>query len=386
MLRIGAELDAYSRHVRGGSDNRFKYIYITNNDPKDGRYTRSFPHENSSAQVENGGWHQLAKKAAHGSHIKLPPLPSTNVQFSRSPCNGVDRRVFHMFWTGPFTDKPYMALLSFLYTQNLGLHLSATKPQTQCKTELWFWMTQPGWARYKTATWEKRMLDELRANQWASVFLHPRFTDVIKFRVWDGVEQLDELEELRDGWRKHKHIVSASKSAREEEPDVGTLLKPQDNVSSNTTSVQMDLTPRSSNAGPSSASDYDKPSVVLSDLVRFVLCHRFGGIYLDVDTIFLRDWEELWGTPAAFSYRWSRLKRYNTAVLRMHKGSALGSFILHTAVRNGMDFHPIAIGRYLRDAQMENLLFRLPDALFDSAWLMDEGYFPDRPPQPYLTS
>jgi hypothetical protein len=29
--------------------------------------------------------------------------------------------LFHIFWAGPFTDKPYSAALSFLYTQHLAL-------------------------------------------------------------------------------------------------------------------------------------------------------------------------------------------------------------------------------------------------------------------------
>ena len=61
--------------------------------------------------------------------------------------------------------------------------------------------------------------------------------------------------------------------------------------------------------------------------------HRFGGVYLDADTIFLLDWEELWGWKGAFAYRWSRLKKYNRAVLHMNKGSALGSFLFRTALK-----------------------------------------------------
>lgn len=61
--------------------------------------------------------------------------------------------------------------------------------------------------------------------------------------------------------------------------------------------------------GSKSASSYDRLSVILSDMARFVLCHRFGGIYLDADTVLLRDWEELWGSKQAFAYRWSRLDR-----------------------------------------------------------------------------
>jgi WD repeat and SOF domain-containing protein 1 len=115
-----------------------------------------------------------------------------------------------------------------------------------------------------------------------------------------------------------------------------------------------------------------------------VLCHRFGGIYLDADTILLRDWEELWGWDGAFAYRWSRLEKYNTAVLRLNKGSALGTLLFKTALRNGLDFHPMTVSKYTRDAYVEGLLLRLPDALFDSAWLNTEYYQRERPPQPYF--
>ncbi|KAJ7765530.1 hypothetical protein B0H14DRAFT_3165331 [Mycena olivaceomarginata] len=138
--------------------------------------------------------------------------------------------------------------------------------------------------------------------------------------------------------------------------------------------------------GSKSSSEYDRLSVILSDMARFVLCHRFGGVYLDADTILLRDWEELWGWKGAFAYRWSRLPKHNTAVLRMNRGSALGTFLFRTALRNGLDFHPMTVSRYTKDAHLEGLLLRLPDALFDGAWLNTEEYQRDRPPQPYFTA
>jgi WD repeat and SOF domain-containing protein 1 len=128
--------------------------------------------------------------------------------------------------------------------------------------------------------------------------------------------------------------------------------------------------------------DSDQGSVVLSDLARFVLVHQYGGIYLDADTLFLRDWEELWGWRGAFAYRWSFHDKYNTAVLRMHAGSALGSFLFRTALRNGLDFHPMTVSKYLQDARLDKLLFRCPDALFDPAFLTAEKYQMDRPPSP----
>jgi WD repeat and SOF domain-containing protein 1 len=121
--------------------------------------------------------------------------------------------------------------------------------------------------------------------------------------------------------------------------------------------------------GSRSQEAYDRASVALSDIARFVLCHRFGGVYLDADVILLRDWAELLRCPSAFAYRWSRLDAYNTAVLRLRRGSALGSFILRAARAQRLDLHPMAISRYLREAGLDLLLARLPDALFDPAWL-----------------
>jgi WD repeat and SOF domain-containing protein 1 len=136
--------------------------------------------------------------------------------------------------------------------------------------------------------------------------------------------------------------------------------------------------------GSSSESDYDRLSVILSDMARFVLTHRFGGVYLDADTIFLRDWEELWNYRGQFAYRWSWHQKYNTAVLKLHKGSALGTFLFKTALENGLDFHPMTVSRYLKDAGLDKLLFRVPDALFDPAWLNMERYQRERPPFPYF--
>jgi WD repeat and SOF domain-containing protein 1 len=139
--------------------------------------------------------------------------------------------------------------------------------------------------------------------------------------------------------------------------------------------------------GSKSADTLDKLSTIMSDMARFILCHRFGGVYIDADTLLLRDWEELWGWKGAFAYRWSRLPKYNTAVLRMHKNSALGTFLFRTALKNEFDFHPMTITQYVDQAYVHGLLFRVPDALFDPAWLSVEiKYQRDRPPQPVFNT
>lgn len=227
--------------------------------------------------------------------------------------------------------------------------------------------------------------------------LHSRFKDVIEFKLWNTTDQLDGIPEIKDKWRSVASLFNSGgyKYKVKNEKESTAQKKDSEEQNENVTSTGADPSPTSiSNqgakdmynmVGSSSASDYDRLSVILSDMARFILCHRFGGTYLDADTILLRDWEELWGWKGAFAYRWSRLERYNTAVLRMNKGSALGSFLFYTALRNDLDFHPMTVSQYMKDAYLEGLLLRLPDALFDPAWLNTEDYQRDRPPFPYFT-
>ncbi|KAJ7273927.1 hypothetical protein C8J57DRAFT_1434747 [Mycena rebaudengoi] len=82
----------------------------------------------------------------------------------------------------------------------------------------------------------------------------------------------------------------------------------------------------------------------------------------------------MWGWKGAFAYRWSFHDKLNTAVLRLRRNSPLGHFILRSAVKSGFDFHPFEVTKYLKEARLEGLLTRLPDAMFDSAWLNMEGF------------
>lgn len=315
----------------------------------------------------------------------LPPLEHRPYHALPSTCDSDNSRLFHMFWTGPFTDKPYLALLSFLFTQNLRLHLHEDEPDASvCRPQFWLWINPGPAAAIPNPNALHDMFEQLKSNPWASPFLHPRFKDVIKFKMWNTTEQLDGIPEIKDEWRVLKdtlfnsggHIISVH---HDDDSASETMTTSSDSgAAGNDDEILKRL-------GSKSADSYDRLSVILSDMARFVLCHRFGGVYLDADTILLRDWEELWGWKGAFAYRWSRLEKYNTAVLRMNKGSALGTFLFRTALKNGLDFHPMTVSRYTKDAYLEGLLLRLPDALFDSAWLNTENFQRDRPPQPYFT-
>ncbi|BGP20760.1 hypothetical protein JCM10213_004818 [Rhodosporidiobolus nylandii] len=381
--------------------------------------------------------------AAHSRHPRHTPHPSHPT--ADPACDPDYPRLFHIFWAGPFTDKPYSAALSFLYTQRLGLSSPIGADPTLadpslCRPQLWIWINPGPASSFPDPRAEKRMRDDLSRNPWSAPLLHPRFEDVVKFRLWNTTEQLDGVSEM-EGWRDMrlfnsggvkygsagmgKQADNLEKRGDEEDADADAGGAHDDKVAEAERAEQAGEVggdgiaasaeaalasarelaanqTRSLNASRvaaplptkhkdelfervgSSANKYDRLSVVLSDMARFVLTHRFGGVYLDADTILLRDWTELFNWHGAFAYRWSRLEKYNTAVLKMQRGSAIGHFIFRTAVANGLDFHPMTVSRYTKDANLEGLLLRLPDALFDPAWLNTEYYQRDRPPQPYF--
>ncbi|KAJ7729529.1 hypothetical protein DFH07DRAFT_756761 [Mycena maculata] len=370
ILRVGGGLDNGNRVRRGRLDD-WKYIYVEEaasipppvpplEEILDHKGVIRSEHE---AYLDEG--FTKSRHAAWEPPIVLPPPAPYYRYSSQSLCDPEDPRLFHMYWTGPFTDKPYLAVLSFLFTQNTGLHLAGEEATNACTPQLWIWINPGPAATVNSVTDD--MLEQVKASPWAAPFLHPRFKHIIHFKLWDTTQQLNSISETRDDWRLKT-----------------TLFKSGGHIVAG--AADQDTNDLVNRTGSQSPDLYDKLSVIMSDMARFILCHKHGGIYVDADTLFLRDWEEMWGWKGAFAYRWSFHDKYNTAVLRLRKNSALGHFLLRTAVKNGFDFHPFEITKYLKEARLDNLLTRLPDAMFDGAWLNMEGYQRDRPPQPFFTA
>ncbi|TDL28714.1 hypothetical protein BD410DRAFT_781248 [Rickenella mellea] len=407
VLRMGGGLDNENRMRRAKADH-WRYIYLEDeptNSTESLEESKPDPYTVTRRPGEESEDPNLGLSKKRGAEweaaLELPrPWTYHTAKSHSEPCDPDYPRLYHMFWTGPFTDKPYLALLSYLYTQNLGLQSPPDYEQrTVCRPQFWLWINPGPAAAVPNPSARKDMFNHLKSNPWAAPFLHPRFKDVIQFKLWNTTEQLDGVPELKDEWRELQealfnsggHIIQVPQ--KKEEPITSSVDDAGINSLANVTIAGDDTKTGASKPeeedlvnrlGSKSSSSYDRLSVILSDMARFVLCHRFGGTYLDADTILLRDWEELWGWKGAFAYRWSRLEKYNTAVLRMNKNSALGTFLFRTALKNGLDFHPMTVSRYTKDAYLEGLLLRLPDALFDSAWLNTEYYQRDRPPQPYF--
>ncbi|KAG0149254.1 hypothetical protein CROQUDRAFT_653824 [Cronartium quercuum f. sp. fusiforme G11] len=518
ILRMGGGLDLEKR-VRRGDTRRWRHIYHEQNDDGTMRTTNRPGESNTDpathVMIDEESGEQLIKDPSYRPVDILDMLKSEEYvsklkklqdqmhsadsrrraaakhpshPTSDPTCDSDYPKIFHIFWAGPFTDKPYLALSSFLFTQNLGLHLPLAPKKstnqlsqeeeagymkrskflaTTCRPQMWVWINPGPAASIPNPNARRDMFDNLRENPWSAPFLHDRFREVIKFKMWNTTEQLDGVPEVRDHWRelplfnsggvkygsapvapvpeksKGKHDDKAHRTNGKEPVKIGIVVPEEqaklvdkdgdghgeapdvveeelgrfgnhtrgeaavaedmtvgpvgatgsETKTAATTAATMAPSPSASKksddelferVGSTSSKGYDRLSVVLSDMARFVLCHRFGGIYLDADTILLRDWEELWGWRGQFAYRWSRHEKYNTAVLRLHRHSAIGSFLFKTALANGLDFHPMTISRYTKDAYLDGLLLRLPDALFDSAWLNTEYYQRDRPAFPYF--
>jgi WD repeat and SOF domain-containing protein 1 len=436
-LRIGGHLDNGRRFRRS---NLTEYKHIFTEDPATAPKPRYLDPPNLArlmlgpiADEKVSPQSLVTERKEHSlsrEPLKLPtPLQaSENLYKPSSPCDPKHPRIFHMFWAGPFTDKPYMAVMSFLFTQNLGLHLTDeewNQKTSVCRPQFWVWINPGPAAAVPNPSARKDMYESLAVNPWSAPFLHAKFAEVVKFKMWNTTEQLDGIPELREHWRSMPIFNSGGNTygapqaqatpppepLKFEERDIDadghsnatqtageerTLLdsegvviveKKKDVEESAPTPAPVMKKNKGGlfeKVGSTSESDYDRLSVILSDMARFILTYRYGGIYLDADTMFLRDWEELWNWHGQFAYRWSFHQKYNTAVLKLHKGSALGSFLFKTALENGLDFHPMTVSRYLKDADLDRLLFRIPDALFDPAWINFEKYQRDRPPFPYF--
>ncbi|CAB5162498.1 hypothetical protein RhiirA5_365224 [Rhizophagus irregularis] len=125
-------------------------------------------------------------------------------------------------------------------------------------------------------------------------------------------------------------------------------------------------------------------SVSFSDLVRFVVLNRYGGMYMDGDVLFLRDMRPLYHSGIDFSYKWSFKSEYNTAVLRLRANGTTSRKIISQAMLNKMNFHPFEIKNYLLANTSVSLdtattksiynshLFMFSVPLFDPLWLKND--------------
>jgi hypothetical protein len=105
----------------------------------------------------------------------------------------------------------------------------------------------------------------------------------------------------------------------------------------------------------------------LSDFARLAVLHHHGGIYSDLDAIFLRDLGALLRLTgdAEICFQWSYTPRGTNAFSRLHRHGAMARTLMESACRQH-GAHPAGILDYERDP-VEVLV--LPVTFFSPLWL-----------------
>jgi hypothetical protein len=115
------------------------------------------------------------------------------------------------------------------------------------------------------------------------------------------------------------------------------------------------------------------PPAKRSDLARFVALYKHGGIYTDMDVMFLRDLSPLFADARfadEFCYQWSYRPFANSAVLALRAGSATAQALLARCRERGSCLPRHVLG--FEGGPSADLLV-LPCAFFDPLWIHHDG-------------
>jgi hypothetical protein len=110
-----------------------------------------------------------------------------------------------------------------------------------------------------------------------------------------------------------------------------------------------------------------------SNFVRHLVLFKYGGIYADLDVMFLRDFRLLRQVPdfhGEFAYQWSSRPFCNSAILRLDRNSETARTLLELAISRE-DSSPRIVLRYDDNEALDVLA--LPCSFFDPLWLTVDG-------------
>ncbi len=110
----------------------------------------------------------------------------------------------------------------------------------------------------------------------------------------------------------------------------------------------------------------------ISDIIRYAVLHNYGGLYADIDTLFLRDIDELRACvdDVDCAYQWSYIPRAASAYLRMRAGGPLIVDLMQAACA-ARTAHPDALFSFERKHPGDFLI--LPSSSFSPLWLRVDG-------------
>jgi hypothetical protein len=100
-----------------------------------------------------------------------------------------------------------------------------------------------------------------------------------------------------------------------------------------------------------------------SDAFRYIILHKYGGVYFDLDVMFLKDFDGL--LNCEFCYTWEDHTYANTAVLRVRKNGYISNYLLEKSIFK-QSVLPWKIFGFA-DTLLTGL-YVLPCAFFDAVW------------------
>ena len=298
--------------------------------PEAGRLLRASEQDPRKAEYANADGHENTL-----SHYASPDSVELSSMTSIGTCAG-PIIPYHVYWTGPASWRVELFIKSYLYTQNLPC------------SRLWLWVDSD-----RNPDAPDEMLNEDP--------LFDRFKPLVRrgdvvVKVWKFPERI----------ALPKEFPLANQAKPEEvagPPDANGDVTIAD-------AVVRDMKGRQWLVFPPRMALFPE---VVSDLVRFVVLHLHGGVYCDMDILFLRDMRPLLlPEPStghhSFAEHWverSHPADYNTAVMSLTAKSSLSTYLLHGGVRMGMNYHPKVIGRMAWKDERNQELLMLDTAAFD---------------------
>ncbi|KAK0647292.1 hypothetical protein DIS24_g7867 [Lasiodiplodia hormozganensis] len=241
---------------------------------------------------------------------------------------------YHTYWTGPATWRVEVFIKSYLYTQNLAC------------SRLYIWLDAD---RNPNAVDDMLKRDPLFAR-----FLPLVERGDIKVMGWKFPSRIPLPSNV-----DHTDGNGFSRS----KPNAKGEVTVAEGVMEDKTGQQwLVLTPKQMTFLP----------VAVSDAVRFVILHIYGGAYFDMDVLMLRDMRPmLIPQNHSFAERWAAHPHpgdYNTAIMSLTANSSLSSYLLRGGVRMGVNFHPRVIGRMAWKDGRDQEFLMLETAAFDPIW------------------
>lgn len=240
---------------------------------------------------------------------------------------------YHTYWTGPATWRVEFFIKGYLHTQNLAC------------SRLYLWLD--------TDAHPFAVPDMMRDPIFAKFLLLVERGDII-LKEWKFPSRIP--------LPKSPENVEPRYIDATPDPVTGVTVIGDGVIREADGSEWVVLTPRQLTFLP----------VAVSDAVRFIVLHLWGGLYCDMDVLMLRDMRPILLPPEhAFAERWAVHTHpgdYNTAVMSLSANSSLSSYLLRGGVRMGINFHPRIIGRMAwKDGRNEEFAM-FETGLFDPIW------------------